>query len=339
MNLCTKLLIFFRKYFPKYIILYIGLIFFIGYPANGHSQNIYVTIGTGAVEGVYYPTGRAIAKIVNQDNNKHDLEVKYESTSGSVFNVNAIMAGGLEFGVVQSDRQYQAWNGIKDWKNRGPQKKLRSICSFYSESVVLVAGDDSGIETLNDIKGKVVNIGNRGSGPRGNAIDVMQACGIDWKRELTAEDIRAGNSAAMLQKGNIDAFFYTVGHPNQSIADAISGTRKSHFITLTGACIDKLVDQWPYYTRAIVPIRFYPQARNTQDIKSFGVKATLCTSEDMPDTVVYTITKQIFENLEDFKKLHPAFSVLTRKHMLEGLSAPIHAGAAKYFTEAGLVMP
>ena len=134
--------------------LLLGFFFFTGpAPTNVHAENI-VTIGTGAVTGVYYPTGKAIAKIVNKKGKEHGVQVKVESTGGSVFNVNAIIVGDLEFGIVQSDRQYQAWNGIKDWKDRGPQKKLRSICSFHPESVVLMAGDDTGIETLIDLKGK-----------------------------------------------------------------------------------------------------------------------------------------------------------------------------------------
>jgi hypothetical protein len=207
-----------KKVLMIYIALLLGFFFFTG-PAstNVHAENIYVTIGTGAVAGVYYPTGKAIAKIVNKKGKEHGVQVKVESTGGSVFNVNAIIVGDLEFGIVQSDRQYQAWNGIKDWKDRGPQKKLRSICSFHPESIVLMAGDDTGIETLIDLKGKHINIGNLGSGPRGNAIDAMLSCGIEWRRELSAEGIRAADSAKLLQNGKIDAFFYTVGHPNDSI--------------------------------------------------------------------------------------------------------------------------
>jgi TRAP transporter TAXI family solute receptor len=253
--------------------------------------------------------------------------------------VNAIIVGDLEFGIVQSDRQYQAWNGIKDWKDRGPQKKLRSICSFHPESIVLIAGDDTGIETLIDLKGKHINIGNPGSGPRGNAIDAMLSCGIEWRRELSAEGIRAADSAKLLQNGRIDAFFYTVGHPNESIKEATAGKRKVHFVPLTGDCIDQLVAKWPYYAKAYIPISFYPMARNKENVETFGVKATFCTSADIPERLVYAITREIFNNLEDFKKLHQAYGVLTKQNMLEALSAPIHPGAMKYYKEAGLTIP
>jgi len=299
-------------------------------------KTTYVTIGTGGFTGVYYPTGGAIGKIVNKKRKEHGVRVTVESTSGSVFNVNAVMDGDLEFGIVQSDRQYQAVNGIKDWKDKGPQKKFRAICSFYPESVVLVAGVDAGIESFMDLKGKHVNIGNPGSGQRGNSIDALAACGFDWEKDLKAEDIKAAESAKTLQNGRIDAFFYTVGHPNASIREATSGKRKVRFVPVTGACIDELVDKWPYYTRAIIPVKFYPMVRNKADVDTFAVKATFCTSADVPDNVVYAITKEIFDNLEDFKKLHPAYGVLTQKNMLEALSAPIHPGAMKYYKEVGL---
>ena len=328
-----------KKDLMIYIALLLGFFFFTGpAPTNVHAENI-VTIGTGAVTGVYYPTGKAIAKIVNKKGKEHGVQVKVESTGGSVFNVNAIIVGDLEFGIVQSDRQYQAWKGIKNWKDRGPQKKLRSICSFHPESVVLMAGDDTGIETLIDLKGKHINIGNLGSGPRGNAIDAMQSCGIEWRRELSAEGIRAADSAKLLQNGRIDAFFYTVGHPNDSIKEATAGKRKVHFVPLTGDCIDQLVAKWLYYAKAYVPVSFYPMARNKENVETFGVKATFCTSADVPENVVYVITREIFNNLEDFKKLHPAYGVLTKHNMLEALSAPIHPGAMKYYKEAGLTIP
>lgn len=328
-----------KKDLMIYIALLLGFFFFTGpAPTNVHAENI-VTIGTGAVTGVYYPTGKAIAKILNKKGKEHGVQVKVESTGGSVFNVNAIIVGDLEFGIVQSDRQYQAWNGIKDWKDRGPQKKLRSICSFHSESIVLIAGDDTGIETLIDLKGKHINIGNLGSGFRGNAIDAMLSCGIEWRRELSAEGIRAADSAKLLQNGRIDAFFYTVGHPNESIKEATAGKRKVHFVPLTGDCIDQLVAKWLYYAKAYIPISFYPMARNKENVETFGVKATFCTSADVPENVVYIITREFFNNLEDFKKLHPAYGVLTKHNMLEALSAPIHPGAMKYYKEAGLTIP
>lgn len=296
----------------------------------------FVTIGTGGVTGVYYPTGGAIGRIVNKKKKEYGIRVTVESTGGSVFNVNAVMAGDLEFGIVQSDRQYQAINGLAEWTEKGKQEKLRAICSFHPESITLVAAVESGINTIEDLKGKTVNIGNPGSGQRQNSIDALTAVGIDFEKDIRAEGLKAAEAPKMLQDGRIDAFFYTVGHPSGAIKEATSGRRKVRFIAVEGAGIDKLIEDNPFYAKAFVPVKNYTQAENTEDVPTFGVKATFVTSADVPDDIVYAITKEVFDNLEDFKKLHPAYAVLTKESMLEGLSAPIHPGAMKYYKEAGL---
>jgi len=296
----------------------------------------FVTIGTGGVTGVYYPTGGAIGRIVNQKKDEYGIRVTVESTGGSVFNVNAVMSGDLEFGIVQSDRQYQAINGLAEWQEKGKQEKLRAICSFHPESITLVASVESGIATIEDLKGKVVNIGNPGSGQRQNSIDALNAAGINYETDLQAEGLGAAEAPKMLQDGRIDAFFYTVGHPSGAITEATSGRAKVRFIAVEGPGLDELIAANPYYAKAYVPVKLYPQAENTEDVPTFGVKATFVTSADVPDDVVYAITKEVFDNLEDFKQLHPAYAVLTKENMLEGLSAPIHPGALKYYKEAGL---
>lgn len=294
----------------------------------------FATIGTGGVTGVYYPAGGSISKMVNKKSDVYGLKVTVESTGGSVFNINAVMAGDLEFGIAQSDRQTQAWEGTDEWKDKGPQKKLRAVCALYPESVTLMAAVDANINSIEDLKGKVVNIGNPGSGNRGNAIIALENAGINWETDIKAEGLKAAEAAKMLQDGRIDAYFYTVGHPNGSFKEATAGKRKVKFVPIDN--IDKLLEKYSYYAKSVIPIKYYPNAENSADVPTFGVKATLVTSADVPDDIVYAVTKEIFDNLEDFKKLHPAFGVLTKENMLEGLTAPIHPGAMKYFKEAGL---
>ncbi len=298
-------------------------------------RTTFVTIGTGGITGVYYPTGGAIAKMVNKKRKEYGIRATVESTGGSVFNVNAVMAGDLEFGVVQSDRQYQAINGMAEWKDKGKQSDLRAVFTIHPESITLVAADDAGINTIQDLKGKRVNIGNYGSGQRQNSIDALEAAGLNYETDFIAESLKAAEAPGLLQDGRIDAFFYTVGHPNGNIKEATSGKRKVHMVPITG--VDQLLAKYPYYAKAVVPMKFYPGASNEGDVETFGVKATFVTSAKVPDEVVYAITKEIFDNFEAFKKLHPAYGVLTKKNMLEGMSAPIHPGAMKYFKEAGLM--
>jgi uncharacterized protein len=313
----------------------IGVMSILGSPIpDAYAKRIFVTIGTGGITGVYYPAGGAIAKMINSKRNTYGIRATVESTGGSVFNVNAIMAGDLEFGVVQSDRQYQAIHGLAEWLDKGIQSDLRSVFSLHPESITLVAADDARIDTILDLKGKRVNIGNPGSGQRQNAIDALTNAGLDIQNDLKAEGVKAAEAPGLLQDGRIDAFFYTVGHPSGAIKEACAGKRKVHFVPIIN--VEKLIERHPYYARAMVPKTMYPTATNTDDTPTFGVKATFVTSSSVPDEVVYAITREVFENLDSFKKLHPAFSVLTRKSMLEGLSAPIHPGAMKYYRESGL---
>jgi TRAP transporter TAXI family solute receptor len=315
------------------MVLFAGVVFY-GCGPSGAKGTTYVTIGTGGITGVYYPTGGAIAKIVNKKRDVYGIRCSVESTGGSVFNVNAIMSGDLQFGIVQSDRQYQAMHGLAEWKDKGKQDDLRAVFSIHPESVTLVAAVDSGIKDIRDLKGKRVNIGNPGSGQRQNAIDALETVGLDYETDLQAEGIKASESAGLLQDGRIDAFFYTVGHPSGSIKEASSGRRKVRFASITG--IDYLLAKYPYYAKSFIPVDQYPGAHNEKNVDSFGVKATLVTSAKVSDDVVYAITKEVFENFEEFKMLHPAYKDLTKKNMLEGLSAPIHEGAMRYYKEAGL---
>ncbi len=302
--------------------------------APAKAKTTFITIGTGGITGVYYPTGGAIAKIVNKKKDVYGIRCTVESTGGSVFNVNAIMAGDLQFGVVQSDRQYQAIRGLAEWKDKGKQEDLRAVFSIHPESITLVAAVDAGINDIADLRGKRVNIGNPGSGQRQNSIDALEAVGIDYKTDMNAEGIKASESASLLQDGRIDAFFYTVGHPSGSIKEATAGARKVRFASITG--IDSLLEKFPYYAKAYIPVKLYPGAENTENVDTFGVKATFVTSAKVSEDVVYAITKEVFDNFDSFKKLHPAYAVLTKEGMLEGLSAPLHPGALKYYKEAGL---
>ncbi len=302
---------------------------------RAEAKTTFITIGTGGITGVYYPTGGAIAKIVNAKKDKYNIRATVESTGASVFNINAIMSGDLEFGIAQADRQYQAYNGLSEWEGK-PQKDLRAVFALAPEAVTFVAAEDAGIKTLADAKGKVINLGNPGSGNRQNAIDVLQAAGINIEKDLKGEGIKAADAPRMVQDGRIDGFFYTVGHPNGNIKEATAGKRKCRIVSIPD--IAPLTKAFPYYSLTHIDMSQYPEATNKdEDVTTVGMLATLVTSAKVPDDVVYAVTKEIFENLDEFKKLHPALAGLTREGMLEGLTAPLHPGAEKYYKEAGLI--
>ncbi|MCF7792683.1 MAG: TAXI family TRAP transporter solute-binding subunit [Candidatus Cloacimonetes bacterium] len=299
-------------------------------------QTRFVTIGTGGVTGVYYPTGGAISRMINQKASEYHIKATVESTPGSVYNINAVLSSDLDFGIAQSDRQFQAYNGLAEWKEQGKQTTLRAVFAIHPESITLMASEKSGIITVDDLKGKRINLGNPGSGQLQNSLDVLKALGLTVD-DINAEYVKAIEAPGLLQDGRIDAFFYTVGHPNGNIKEATSGRLKVKIIPLIGEEIDKLLKSHSYYAKSIIPAEFYPNALNEKDIVTLGVKATFVTSESESENIVYAMTKEVFENLEEFKTLHPAYKVLNKTNMLEGLSAPIHKGALKYYKEAGLM--
>ncbi len=298
-------------------------------------QPTVVSIGTGSDAGNYFLAGKAIADLVNRKIGVYNLRCTVAATAGSVFNIDAVMSGDLQFGIVQSDRQWQAVRGKSEWKEKGPRADLRAVFSIYPESVTLVAAVDAGIKSIMDLKGKRVNIGIPGSGNRQNAIYALEAVNIDYKTDMNAEGIKASESAGLLQDGRIDAFFYTVGHPVRAIRDATTGRRKVRFATIAG--MDKLLKKYPYYTKSLVRSGLYPGAVNEGEIATFGVKATLVSSINVPIEVVYAVTKEIFENFADFKGMNQTHAHLTKPGMLKGLSAPFHPGALRYYKEAGLM--
>ena len=155
--------------------------------------------------------------------------------------------------------------------------------------------------------------------------------------DIHAERIKAVEAPGLLQDEKIDAFFYTVGHPNGNIKEATSGRIDVRIVSVNGPGIDSLLKKYSYYAKSVIQQKNYPNAINKADIESVGVKATFVASKKLGDDIVYAITKEVFDNLEAFKKLHPAYAVLTKENMLQGLSAPIHQGALKYYKEAGLV--
>ena len=299
------------------------------------ADTTFVTIGTGGVTGVYYPTGGAIARLVNKGKKEHGIRASVESTGGSVYNLNAIASGELDMGVAQSDWQYHAYNGTSKFEDKGPNKDLRALFSVHPEPFTVVARTDSGIKNFEDLKGKRVNIGNPGSGQRGTMEVLMAALGWDMSVYKLASELKPAEQSQALCDNKIDAFVYTVGHPNGSIKEATTSC-DAVIVNVTGAVVDKLVADNPYYRTATIPGGMY---RGTdEDAKTFGVGATFVTSAKVSDDVTYVVVKSVFENFNDFKKLHPAFGVLKKEEMVkDGLSAPLHDGAAKYYKEAGLI--
>ena len=304
-----------------------------GAAASAQDQQ-FISIGTGGVTGVYYPTGGAICRLVNRDRKEHGIRCAVESTGGSVYNINTIKAGELEFGVAQSDWQYHAYNGSSQFSDN-PFPELRAVFSVHPEPFTLLARADAGVEKFEDIAGKRVNVGNPGSGQRATMEVVMDAFGISMDDLALATEYKGSEMAQQLCDGNIDAMIYTVGHPAAAIQEATT-TCDVKLVDVVGEPIDTLVADNPYYRVATIPGGMY--AGNDEDTTTFGVGATFVTSSEVPEDVVYVVSKAVMENISDFQQLHPAFANLDPAQMVQdGLSAPLHPGAEKAYQELGLM--
>ncbi len=324
-----------KKLFVLGIAAFFGLVLFFGSAPVQAGDQTFVTIGTGGVTGVYYPTGGAIARLVNKGKKVHGIRATVESTGGSVYNCNAIRAGELDMGVAQSDWQYHAYHGTAKFADKGPNKDLRAVFSVHPEPFTVVARKDSGIKNFMDLKGKRVNIGNPGSGQRGTMEVVMSALGWTKADFKLASELKSAEQSKALCDNKVDAIVFTVGHPNGSIQEACTSC-DSVLVNVDGPAIKKLAADNDYYRMASIPGGMY--RGNPDTTTTFGVGATFISSAKVPENVIYNVVKAVFENFDQFKKLHPAFGNLKKEEMIkDGLSAPLHDGAKKYYKEAGLL--
>lgn len=303
----------------------------IGSPAS--AQQTFITIGTGGVTGVYYPTGGAICRLVNKDRKQHGVRCSVESTGGSVYNTRTIREGELDFGVVQSDVQSAALEGVRAFEDDEPYTDLRAVFSVHPEPVQVMVRNDSGINSVSDMRGKRVNIANPGSGTRVLAEVLMDAAGVSPDDFALAAELKSSEQAAALCDGKLDATIWAAGLPNGSSMEATS-TCDIKILDLTTSGTDEVLASNPAYAAATIPGGMYPG--NPNDISSWGPKATFVADASTPDDLVYTLVKAVFDNFDDFKNLHPAFSRLTEEEMIkDGLSAPLHPGAERYYRERG----
>jgi len=317
----------------KFTALAAGLLVAGAFAAPAQAQQKYMTIGTGGVTGVYYAAGGAICRLVNKDRKVHGFRCSVESTGGSVFNVNTIKAGELDLGVAQSDVHFNAAKGLGQFQKDGAYTELRAVMSLHPEPFTVLARKEANAKSFADFKGKRFNIGNPGSGTQSSMMELLGAMG--WKPQdfSLASELKADEHGPALCDGKIDGFFYAVGHPSANIQDPTT-TCGAKLVPLTGPAVDKLVKEKSYYARATIPAGLYPN--NPQATETYGVLATLVSSSKVPADTVYAVVKAVFDNLEEFKKLHPALAVLNPQSMVkDGLSAPLHDGAAKYYREKG----
>jgi TRAP transporter TAXI family solute receptor len=295
----------------------------------------FITIGTGGVTGVYYPTGGAICRIMNKHKKDTGIKCTVESTGGSVYNIRTIKAGELDFGIAQSDVVYQASKGEGKFKDK-PYKDLRVVMSIHPELLTLAVRKDSGVKSFTDLKGKTINIGNPGSGQEATVKTLFANSEKIKLKDMNVEQLKAAECPNALKDKKIDGYFYMVGHPTANFKDAANSTPIELISLKDVPAAQKLVKEKPYYAWGTIPKGMYKGVDH--DTETYGVKAVLVTSTKASDKAVYALTKAILDNFDKFKKLHPAYKNLTKEDLLKGFDhAILHPGSAKAFKEAGLL--
>ncbi|MFC6656499.1 TAXI family TRAP transporter solute-binding subunit [Roseibium salinum] len=301
----------------------------------GHAQEqVFITIGTGGVTGVYYPSGRAVCQMVNKERARHGVRCSAEATLGSVANIEQIRSAILDFGFVQSDWQHHAYHGTSAFEEDGPFEQLRSVASLHSEVATIVVRADSAFLEFDGLKSAKVNVGGKGSGSQASWEALISRLGWETKDLQHVSYLKTSELADALCTGEIDAYFELIGHP----ASLIEETQAQCAIRLIGIeskAVDALLREAPYYVNAAIPAELYGFR---DPVASFGVVATIVTSANMPETIAYTLVEAVVEHFESFKRLDPALNRLTLDGIVsDRMPAPLHPGALKFFQEQGLL--
>jgi uncharacterized protein len=318
------------------LVVFIGAFVTVAAPSPAPAAERLVSLGTAGVTGVYYPAGGAICRLVNRGRKDHNIRCMVESTGGSISNLEGLRAHELDFGLVQSDWLYHAYNGSEVFKDQGENKDLRVLFALHSEPFTILTRAGSGIKSFADLKGKRVNMGTPGAGMKTTIEELMRIKGMEANSFKITPDLKMQDQAQALCSGKTDAIIYALGHPNAAVQQ-ITSMCDARIIGFSGAEVDQFIKQHPFYGYTTIPGGIY--LHNKEPIKTFGVKAVLVANKDLDDDVAYEITKSVFANLDNFKTLHPVFSTLDAEHMAGDVRniAPFHPGALRYLKESGLL--
>ncbi|WP_227095063.1 TAXI family TRAP transporter solute-binding subunit [Aeromonas veronii] len=282
-----------------------------------------LTIGTGPLNGVYYPTGGAICRVLNAGHALHGDSCTVQSTRGSMANLKALDKGDVQLALVQSDVLHHALHGSGPFSGQGANNELRSLFRLYQESLTLLAAPNSGITTLADIEGKRVYPGNNGAGEQITSQALMAAMG--WQPgQFAAYQLKSDSEPLEgLCDGSLDAAFVVAGHPSLAVGDLISRC-KVRLIPIEGEQIDTLLKQHPYYQRSRIAANLYPG--QTTAINNIGMSAELVALASLPDPIVRTVRDTLLARVKQFSRLHPALSKVTLEQLQAQTELPLHAG-------------
>ena len=305
----------------------------------------FFTIGTGGTAYTYYPVGGMIANAISKPPGSREcgkggscgvegLIASAVSSRGSVDNVNAILSGLRNSGFAQSDVAYWAYTGTGTMEGKEPAKELRTIAALFQEHIHLVALANSGINSVADLKGKRVSLDEPGSGTYVDALLILGANGLD-KDDVKAEALKGNAAAEALRNGKIDAFFVVTGYPTGAIVELASST-KIKLVPISGSGADQLTRKYGFFAKSDIPAGAYEGVATTPTV---AVGAQWFTSSNEDDDLIYEITKALW-NDESRKLLdvgHAKGKTITPQSALAGVGVPLHAGAKRFYKEAGLI--
>jgi TRAP transporter TAXI family solute receptor len=302
------------------------------FPMLCSAKDAFVSVGSGPSSGEYYKISKALCGLVNRDVSNAGVWCSPEATPGSVYNLQRLRSGELDFGIVQSDVQSFAYIGSDAWADNAFES-LRSVLTLHSELMTVLTHAGSGIQDLSGLKGRRLNVGSLGSGTRATWDALARGLAWDQEASVRKSTLRLDAAKNLLCSGGLDASLMLVGHPSSLVQNQLSACR-ANLIPLHGPEIDRFISRHPYYERGTIKASTY---ETQHDVPTFGVRATLVTSAVLDDDVVYALVKAVMTNFEEFKNLVPVLEHLHSGQMLrEALTAPLHPGAERAFRELGI---
>ncbi|TFZ39471.1 TAXI family TRAP transporter solute-binding subunit [Soehngenia longivitae] len=299
--------------------------------AGSKPENIFISIATGGTGGTYYPLGGAIAKIFNE--NVEGVTANAQSTGASVENINLLSQGEAEVGFVQNDVTYYAWTGTETFQDKEKVTNIRGMAMLYPEVIQIIATKDSGIKSVEDLKGKKVAVGAPGSGTEVNARQILAEYGITYDDLGKADYLSFNEASDQLKNEQIDAAFVTAAIPTSAVTE-VTQTADIVLVSLDKDKIESLKEKYPFYTEVTIPKDSY--RNQTEDVVAAAVMAMLIVPEDLDEDLVYNMTKSIFENRQVIIDTHDKGNDIKLETALEGMPIDLHPGAEKYYVEQGI---
>lgn len=300
--------------------------------AGAASAKTFVSIATGGTGGTYYPLGGGIADILTR--HLEDVQVTSETGNASVANINLLGTHQIEMVFAQNDITYWAAKGMGPFK-KGAYDNIRVMASLYPEHVHCITLKGHGVNDIMDIKGKRVSVGAPGSGVQGDVSAILNAANIKYS-DMKTDFLDFNNTTQRFKDGQLDAGFVVAGYPTSSIMD-LATMHDVDLVEFNDDFLNKLVAEYPYFVKSVIPAGTYQGV--DRDVKTPAVMALLVCDADLPEDLVYRMTKALWDNIEELRPIHAKAQLITLETALDGVSVPLHNGAARFYKEKGMTIP